>query len=108
MDLLLMRFPAGWRSDLSGDWNTHELPDRPAAADRAGLLAFLLSHRDGAVRASGARLRRQDTLTLQIVLAASRDWRDRGLAFEYLLPARFAAGMERLGISPAMLDWRAA
>lgn len=70
----------------------------------ARLQSFLLAHRGSPVRIDADALRRTDTLLLQLIVAACRDWRERGLSFRLAdAPDRVTGMLPLLGLRPDMI-----
>lgn len=68
------------------------------------LQAFLMTHRDRAIRIDAAALRRPDTLLLQLLIAACRDWAARGLPFQLAdTPDRVTGLLPLLGLAPDLI-----
>ena len=66
--------------------------------------AFLLVNRQHPVRIEAGDLRRPDTLLLQLLVAACRDWVARGLPFQLTgLPNRILTLLPPLGLRPDMI-----
>jgi hypothetical protein len=87
---------------------TFALPARPSLPDREALIGFLNAAQDVPVRIAAGALRRHDTLTYQILLAATRDRLPRGLATTVELPGKLAQELENLGFGSARLEWEIA
>lgn len=68
------------------------------------LQGFLSDHRQHPVRIEVGGLRRPDTLLLQLIAAACRDWAGRGLPFRLTgLPERLGTLLPILGLKPDMI-----
>lgn len=79
---------------------------RPAADD--SLRAFLRDHSASAVRISVAAVRRFDTMLVQLLLCAARDWKRRGLEFDLCgVSEVFDARLQILGVTRGILQRRA-
>ena len=66
--------------------------------------AFLSQNRQHAVHIDASGLRRPDTLLLQLLVAACRDWVARGLPFQLTgLPNRILTLLPPLGLRPDMI-----
>lgn len=78
-----------------------------AQPDHAALLtlqSFLLANRERPVCISAGDLRRPDTLLLQLLVAACRDWVGRGLSFRLTdAPDRIVTLLPLLGLAPEMI-----
>lgn len=65
---------------------------------------FLLAYRDSPLRIDAAALRRPDTLVLQMLVAACRDWTARSLSFQVAdMPERVVGVLPLLGLRPDMI-----
>ena len=94
---------------MSVDWKTYSLSARAAFGPGHGLIDFLKAHRTQPVRLDAAALDRVDTLLVQMLVAAGRDWAGRGLGFEVTgVGARLAADLAQIGLTGAHLTWRGA
>jgi anti-anti-sigma regulatory factor len=70
----------------------------------AALQDFLLSNLQSSVSISAKALTRSDSRLLQYLIAATANWRERGLALEVAdLPSAFEAHFANLGISAEMI-----
>ena len=78
--------------------------DLPETADHDDLLhlqAFLADNIGSAVVISATQVRRADTLLLQLLLAARRDWEQRKMSFSVVdLPEAVAVVLPVLGLLP--------
>ena len=92
---------------MSNDWKVYHLPARASPADLHALRDFLRSCSDEPITVSALRLRRLDTLTLQLLIAAAKSWTARGLRFEVTdISAEIGKVMGLLGVQPKMLIWK--
>jgi anti-anti-sigma regulatory factor len=86
------------------DMPVHALPARWSEASHKSLHDFLDAHRSGPVGISAAALKRLDSLMVQFLLSAARDWAGKGQDFVLTqVPDHVESGLELLGITPAML-----
>lgn len=68
------------------------------------LQTFLLANRERPVCLYAGDLRRPDTLLVQLLVAARRDWDRRGLSFRLTdAPERIVTLLPLLGIAPEMI-----
>lgn len=68
------------------------------------LQAFLASARERPVCLNAARLTRPDTLLVQLLVAARRDWAARGLSFTLIeTPDRVVEALSLLGLGPDLI-----
>lgn len=94
-------------AELSNPPQTGALWTLAAQSDHTALQqlqAFLLVNRHHPVRIEASDLRRPDTLLLQLLVAACRDWVARGLPFQLTgLPDRILSLLPPLGLRPDMI-----
>jgi anti-anti-sigma regulatory factor len=78
-----------------------------AQSDRDGLMhlqTFLSAHRDQPVEIEGSALHRADTVLMQLLVSACRDWTARGIAFRLTgMPERVRQFLPLLGLTPEMI-----
>lgn len=92
---------------MPGDWKTFVLPEKAALDPSVGLAAFLRAHCTDPVRLQIQAVTAIDTRLLQYVIAASRDWKARGLDFEVAgVSPRLAAEFGRIGLTSDHLTWQ--
>lgn len=97
--------------NISADPSVSRGPDAvwtlAAQCDQEALLqlqTFLSTHRDSAVCLEAGELKRPDTILLQILLSARRDWAARGVPFRTInLPDRLLSLLPHLGLEPDTL-----
>lgn len=79
----------------------------PSNGGHEGLLqlqTFLLANRERPVRLVAADMRRPDSLLMQLLVAARRDWERRGLPFRLTdAPDRIVLLLPLLGLAPDMI-----
>ena len=93
--------PAEFRSKRCA---RYDLPEAPDQDDLLHLQAFLADSIGSGVVISAARMRRADTLLLQLLLAARSDWEQRKMSFTVMdLPEAVAAVLPVLGLRPDMI-----
>jgi anti-anti-sigma regulatory factor len=86
-----------------------ELPSRVSHEDLLALQSRLRAHAAQPVEVSARQWRSFDSLTLQFLLAAARDWSLRGQRFTVTgLSAEMATVFRLIGVRPDMLTWEQA
>jgi hypothetical protein len=81
------------------DWKVFDMPERATLSNDGGLKAFLDSARASSVRLSAKAARKLDTPTLQMLLVASRSWRNHALGFELAnVPQWLSQQLDCLGV----------
>ena len=94
---------------MTDSWKTYALPEVYRPAEQNGLQAFLRDNARSAVRIDASRLRRLDSILVELLLCASRAWREKGLAFELVQLNRPNEEVcITLGLRSDHLIWRAA
>lgn len=92
---------------MSVAWKTFLLPEKAALDPVHGLAAFLQANRAHPVRLQAQALSAPDTRLLQYLVAATQDWRARGIAFEVTgVAPRLSADLERIGLTADHLTWQ--
>jgi len=92
---------------MSVKWNSFAVPEKAALDQASGLSEFLRANHAGPIRLDLRAVDRVDTLLVQYLVAAARDWTARGLAFEVTgVGDRLAAGWARIGLGPDHLAWQ--
>jgi anti-anti-sigma regulatory factor len=82
-------------------WTLAAQPDHDALLQ---LQSFLAANRQRPVCIAAGDLRRPDTLLLQMLVSACRDWTARGLTFRLAdAPQRIVALLPLLGLRPDMI-----
>ncbi len=86
------------------DMPVHALPARWSEASHIALHDFLDAHRNGPVGISAATVKRLDSLLVQFLVSAARDWAGKGQDFVLMqVPDHVDSELSLLGITPAML-----
>jgi hypothetical protein len=90
-------------------WKNFDLPESYKPSEDKGLQEFLLANALSAVRISAAKLRRADTLLIELLLSAAQEWRAREQPFEVIeLTSANEEVFMHLGITPDHLCWKVA
>ncbi len=85
------------------------LPSRVSPDDLQALHASLSAHATSAFTVSAAAWRSFDSLTLQLLLSAARDWALRGQRFLVTdVSPDMATTFHLIGLCPDMLTWECA
>ncbi len=88
------------------DCKTFEQQDRMTAGAGDPLMTFLQGNRQAHVKVSLRNQRKTDSLVLQILLTASRAWKQRGLVFDVTdMPQRLQQDCKLLGINTETTGW---
>ncbi len=86
-----------------------ELPSRVSQEDLLALRAQLGAHAASPFIVSASSWRTFDSLTLQLLLSAARDWARRGQSFGVTgLSADIVATFRQIGVRSEMLVWEEA
>jgi anti-anti-sigma regulatory factor len=82
-----------------------DLPERYRPAPGDPLQEFLKKNSTRPVSINVAALRRLDTLVVQLLMVAARDWRQRGLDFTLIgLRPDLAEALDLIGVTGDLLD----
>lgn len=94
---------------MTDTWKSFVLPEAYRPAEQDDLQAFLRENPNSAIRVDASRLRRIDTTLVELLLIASRAWRERGQGFEVTQLSRLNEEMcLSLGLRSDHLIWRVA
>lgn len=94
---------------MTDSWKSFALPEVYHPADDVSLQAFLRENSNSAIRVDATRLRRLDTMLIELLLSAARAWRQKGLGFELVQLSRLnEETCLGLGLRSDHLIWRAA
>lgn len=91
---------------MAQDWKLFEPQDRISIAPSEPLMTFLKGYDDCPVRISMRHQKRPDSRVVQVLLTASRAWKNRDLGFDVSdLPPRLVQDFARLGLTAENTGW---
>ncbi len=89
---------------MTDTWKTFGLPENFNPAEDDSLQNFLSESTKFPVRIDAAKLRRLDTMVVELLLCAARSWQGRKLNFEVIhVSAEIEEVFVRLGITADLL-----
>ncbi|MGB8813512.1 MAG: STAS domain-containing protein [Paracoccaceae bacterium] len=94
---------------MTDTWKSFVLTENFRPAEDARLQNFLSENAKFGVRISAAKLRRVDTMLVELLLCAATSWRGRGLGFEVTdVSEANEVVFQQLGITSGLLMRRVA
>ncbi len=94
---------------MTDTWKSFVLPEAYKPAEDGSLQTFLQANSTAPIKIDASKLGRLDTMLIEYLLCAAKDWRQRGLPFELTqLNRPNAEVMTYLGLKSDHIIWRAA
>jgi hypothetical protein len=94
---------------MTDTWKSFVLPENFKTAEDRSLQDFLRENAGFAVRIDAGKLRRLETLLVELLLCASATWLEAGKSFEVVNLASVNGDvMTVLGVNSNHLNWRVA